>query len=74
MTTKLEYMQFFTKWIRYQYSHSSDWERSAAILCEVDRMIDDDKEAAYWSGRDCWTMHDRAVERMPSVETTALSD
>jgi hypothetical protein len=48
--------------------------RNILIIREVSKIVCDDDEAAYWGGRDCWTMHDtasalikdRAIEYIPA--------
>ena len=59
-----EYTQFFTNWISYQFDRPSDRIRNILIIREVSKIVNDDDEAAYWGGRDCWTMHDIACTAM----------
>ena len=38
--------------------------RNILLIREVAKIVNDDDEAAYWGGRDCWTMHDIACKAM----------
>lgn len=60
MTTFAEYMAFFDRWIRYQFSRDEDASHIDAILQIVGRIVSDADELAYWSNRDNWTMYDIA--------------
>jgi hypothetical protein len=69
-STRAEYLNFFSKWLNYQFPRNSDIVRNVLIMREVQKIVDSDEEAAYWGDRDCWTMHgiasqqiqDRAIE------------
>ena len=69
-----EYLNAFTNWIFYQFDRPSDRIRNILIIREVSKIVDCDDEAAYWGGRDNWSMHDTANERLSNraiVEQTA---
>jgi hypothetical protein len=69
-----EYINAFTNWIFYQFDRPSDRIRNILIIREVSKIVDCDDEAAYWGGRDNWSMHDTASERLSNraiVEQTA---
>ena len=55
-----EYITFFTKWMFYQFPRASERMHNILVIREVAKIVCDDDEAAYWGGRDCWTMHDMA--------------
>jgi len=65
-STRSEYINFFTNWLHYQFPRNSDVVRNVLIIREVKKIISDDDEAAYWGGRDCWTMHDIATKEIQS--------
>ena len=52
-----EYITFFTNWINYQFPRPSERLHNILIIREVKSLVIDDEEAAYWGGRDCWTLH-----------------
>ena len=65
-TTQIEYLNFFHKWLNYQFPRNSDIVRNVLIMQEVRKIVDCDDEAFYWGGRDCWTMHDIAAKKIQS--------
>ena len=68
-----EYLNFFTNWIFYQFDRPSNRMRNILLIREVAKIVSDDDEAAYWGGRDCWTMHDKAVEAMKEMAIEAVT-
>jgi hypothetical protein len=69
-----EYINAFTNWVFYQFDRPSDRIRNILIIREVSKIVDCDEEAGYWGGRDNWSMHDIASQRMADkaiVEQTA---
>jgi hypothetical protein len=65
-SNRAEYINFFSKWLHYQFPRNADVVRNVLIIREVSRIISDDDEAAYWGDRDCWTMHDVANKQIQS--------
>jgi hypothetical protein len=63
-STRTEYLDFFTKWIFYQFDRPSNRIRNILLINQVKKIVTDDEEAAYWSDRDCWTMHGLASDAM----------
>ena len=59
-----EYINSFTNWVFYQFDRPSDRIRNILIIREVSKIVDSDDEAAYWGGRDNWSMHDLASQRL----------
>ena len=59
-----EYLNAFTNWVFYQFDRPSDRMRNILIIREVSKIVDCDDEAAYWGGRDNWSMHDTANQRI----------
>ena len=59
-----EYLNSFTNWVFYQFDRPSDRVRNILIIREVSKIVDCDDEAAYWGGRDNWSMHDLASQRL----------
>jgi hypothetical protein len=68
-----EYLNFFTNWIFYQFDRPSNRMRNILLIREVAKIVNDDDEAAYWGGRDCWTMHDKAVNAMQEKAIGAVT-
>jgi hypothetical protein len=68
-----EYLNFFTNWIFYQFDKPSSRIRNILIIRQVSKIVSNDEKAAYWGGRDLWTMHDRAVEAMEDVAIEAVT-
>jgi hypothetical protein len=68
-----EYLNFFTNWIFYQFDRPSNRMRNILLIREVAKIVNDDDEAAYWGGRDCWTMHDKAVDAMQKKAIEAVT-
>ena len=58
--SKSEYMQFFKRWIEYQFPRADDEINNHAVLKTVDEIVADCDELAHWSNRDCWAMFDYA--------------
>lgn len=71
-STRTEYLAFFSKWINYQFSRPSDLVRNTLLTREVGKIVDTDEEAAYWGGRDCWTMYDMACKNLASRAIVAV--
>ena len=63
-SNRKEYIQFFTNWISYQYARESDQIHNLRLIREMERIVTDDEEAAYWGDRDCWTMHGIASQQI----------
>ena len=62
-----EYMNFFEKWLYYQFPKvESDWENHD-ILKKVAKIVEDDEGASYWGDRDCWAMYNNAIEQIKST-------
>jgi hypothetical protein len=59
-----EYITFFTNWMFYQFDRPSSRIHNILVIREVAKLVTDDDEAAYWGGRDCWTMHDISCKAM----------
>ena len=72
-STRAEYLHFFNNWLHYQFPRNSDIVRNTLIVREVQLIVDTDEEAAYWGGRDCWTMHDMANKRIQSRAIEAIT-
>lgn len=68
-----EYLNFFTNWIFYQFDRPSNRMRNILIIRQVSKIVSDDEEAAYWGGRDCWSMHDMACEALKKVSIEAVT-
>jgi hypothetical protein len=60
--TRDEYISFFTNWVFYQFDRPSNRIHNILVIREVAKLVTDNEEAAYWGGRDCWTMHDIACK------------
>lgn len=71
-STRTEYLEFFSKWIHYQFPRSSDLIRNVLIIGEVKKIVCDDDEAAYWGDRDCWTMYDMASKQLDARAIVAV--
>ena len=63
-STRAEYLNFFANWLHYQFPRNADIVRNVLITREVQKIVCDDSEAAYWGDRDCWTMHDLANKQV----------
>jgi hypothetical protein len=68
-----EYIQFFTNWVFYQFDRPSNRIRNILIIREMSKIVSDDDEAAYWGGRDCWTMHDMACKALSERAIEAVT-
>jgi hypothetical protein len=68
-----EYLTFFVDWLFYQFDRPSDRVRNVLIFREVRKIVTDDDEAAYWGGRDCWTMHDMACKALSERAIVAIT-
>jgi len=68
-----EYIQFFTKWIFYQFDRPSNRIRNTLLIRQVASIVTDDDEAAYWGDRDCWTMHGLASDAMKAKAIEAIT-
>ena len=58
--TKSEYMEFFTKWLYYQFPRVDDDWSNFYILKTVAKIVSDDDELQHWANRDNWSMLDYA--------------
>ena len=58
--TKAEYMEFFTKWLYYQFPRNGDDWGNFYILKTVSQIVSDDDELQHWANRDNWSMLDYA--------------
>ena len=67
-----EYIQFFTNWLFYQFDRPSNRMHNILVIREVANIVTDDEEAAYWGGRDCWTMHDMANKALSNRAIVAV--
>jgi hypothetical protein len=65
-SNRAEYLTFFDKWLNYQFPRNADIVRNVLITREVQKIVCDDDEAAYWGDRDCWTMYDMASKQIQS--------
>jgi hypothetical protein len=54
------YMEFFEKWLFYQFPREEDDFSNLAILRSVAEIVSDPDELSYWAARDCWSMYDLA--------------
>jgi len=50
--TKAEYMEFFTKWLYYQFPRNGDDWGNFYILKTVSQIVSDDDELQHWANRD----------------------
>jgi hypothetical protein len=55
-----EYMEFFEKWLFYQFPRKEDDFSNLAILRTVAKIVSDADELSHWAARDCWSMYDFA--------------
>lgn len=60
--THSEYMQFFERWLNYQFARVEDEMLNNEVLREVARIVADD--LVYWANRDCWSMYDIAKQKV----------
>jgi len=72
-STRKEYIQFFTNWLSYQYARESDQIHNLRLIREMERIVTDDEDAAYWGDRDCWTMHGLASDALKAKAITAVT-
>lgn len=72
-STRQEYLAFFRNWLFYQFGKQSDVFRNRLLMREVERIVTDDDEAAYWGDRDCWTMHGLASDAMKTKAIEGIS-
>lgn len=56
--TKSEYMEFFERWLNYQFSRVEDEWDNYQVLKSVADVVSDPDELEHWSSRDCWSMYD----------------
>jgi hypothetical protein len=59
-----DYMNFFEKWLHYQFPRVEDDWNNFEILREVARIVAYPDDCAYWSNRDCWSMYDLAKQNL----------
>ena len=62
--THSEYMQFFERWLRYQFARVEDEMLNSKVLREVARIVADADELSHWASRDCWSMYDLAKQKV----------
>lgn len=62
--TRTEYMNFFEKWLQYQFPRAEDEWLNFYVLREVARLVADPDDLDHWSGRDCWSMYDLAKQNV----------
>lgn len=62
--THSEYMQFFERWLHYQFPRAEDKWDNFYILKQVARIVSDADELAHWVNRDCWSMYDLAKQKV----------
>ena len=62
--THSEYMQFFERWLNYQFARIEDEMLNNEVLREVARIVADADDLAYWANRDCWSMYDLAKQKV----------
>ncbi len=65
--TLSEYMQFFDKWLNYQFSRAEDEMVNDKVLREVARIVSDADDLAHWANRDCWSMYDLAKQNIERI-------
>ena len=65
--TKSEYMEFFTKWIYYQFPRTDDDWGNFYILKTVAKIVSDDDELQHWANRDNWSMLDYAKAELKAT-------
>lgn len=54
---KSEYMQFFKRWIEYQFPRADDEINNHAVLKTVDEIVEASCKKKYrLANRDCWSM------------------
>ena len=59
-----EYMEFFEKWLFYQFPRVEDDFDNLDILRTVAKIVSDPDELAHWANRDCWSMYDLAKKEI----------
>lgn len=62
--THSEYMQFFERWLNYQFARAEDEMLNNKVLREVARIVADADDLVYWANRDCWSMYDLAKQKV----------
>lgn len=62
--THSEYMQFFERWLNYQFARVEDEMLNNEVLREVARIVADADDLVYWANRDCWSMYDIAKQKV----------
>lgn len=62
--THSEYMQFFERWLRYQFARDEDEASNLCVLQQVARIVADADDLVYWASRDCWSMYDLAKQKV----------
>ena len=70
--TLSEYMQFFERWIQYQFPRVENDIDNFYILREVARVVADADDLAYWAKRDCWSMYDLAKQNLAKQNIATL--
>lgn len=56
--SEFEYMEFFNKWLNYQFPRAEDVKNNYEILKKVSKIVSDPNDLEHWSNRDCWSMYD----------------
>jgi hypothetical protein len=62
--THSEYIQFFERWLNYQFARAEDEMLNNKVLREVARIVADADDLVYWAKRDCWSMYDLAKQKV----------
>ena len=60
-----EYMDFFEKWIHYQFPRVEDDVNNFYIIKAVAKIVSNADDLSHWEGRDCWSMLDYAKQFAP---------
>ena len=60
-----EYMDFFTKWLYYQFPRIEDDFNNYYIIQSVAKIVSDADDLEHWGNRDCWSMLDYAKQFAP---------
>jgi hypothetical protein len=57
-----EYMNFFEKWLHYQFPRVEDDVNNFYIIKTVAQIVADSDELAHWANRDNWSMYYHAKQ------------
>ena len=61
-STRAEYLEFFANWLAKEFPRNSNILRNTLIFREVQKIVCNNDEAAYWGDRSCWQMYDLASD------------